>query len=103
MSEMYILDENGNPVEEKDLMKWAEWIENSRERRVAYDLVGEHEVSTVFLGLDHSFGEGEPLLFETMVFIDDETSEFHDYCKRYETKEQAVAGHKEVLDKIKEL
>ena len=38
-------------------------------RRVAYDIVGPFEVSTVFLVIDYDHtGEGPPLLFETMVF-----------------------------------
>ena len=31
-------------------------------RRVGKTLVNGHEVSTVFLGLDHGFGRGAPLL-----------------------------------------
>lgn len=32
---------------------------------------GEIEISTVFLGLDHSFGnDGPPVLFETMIFAE---------------------------------
>lgn len=30
----------------------------------------DYRVSTVFLGIDHNWGEGPPLLFETMVFRD---------------------------------
>jgi hypothetical protein len=43
---------------------YAHW----KERRVAWDEFGGVQVSTVFLGLDHSFGHGPPLLFETMIF-----------------------------------
>jgi hypothetical protein len=64
----YILAER-KPVEEPDLLAWAEWFETA-ERKVARDEVGASVVSTVFLGLDHNFGEGPPLLFETMIFTD---------------------------------
>jgi hypothetical protein len=47
-------------------------------------------VSTVFLGIDHNFGNGPPLLFETMVF----GGEYDGYCKRYSTWEEAEGGHK---------
>jgi len=50
----------------------------------------------VFLGLNHSFGEGPPLLFETMVFggaLDQEQA-------RYTTWEQAEAGHKQMLARV---
>jgi hypothetical protein len=52
------------------------------------------EVSTVFLGLNHRHGEGEPLIFETMIFpqeIDDGELDF--YQERCSTWEQAVAQH----------
>lgn len=63
----YILNERGNPVKEPDLMKWAKWFEKS-ERHVGDETIGKSRVSTVFLGLDHSFGDSPPVLWETMVF-----------------------------------
>lgn len=57
-------------------------------RRVREDLLaGGVRVSTVFLGLDHSYGDGPPLLFETMVFggpLDQE----QDRCATWEDAEQ---------------
>ena len=49
-------------------------------------------VSTVFLALDHQYGDGPPLLFETMVL----GGEHNEECRRYATWEEAEAGHKEV-------
>ena len=63
----YTLDENGNPVFEPDLIKWAKWIE-SEKRTVANETVGDSKISTVFLGIDHAFDGGPPVLWETMVF-----------------------------------
>lgn len=69
----YILDEEGNPVS-ADFMTWVTWFEDScrdfdkTKRRVAMTSIGQYKVSTVFLGLDHSFGKGPPILWETMVF-----------------------------------
>jgi len=58
-------------------------------------------VSTVWLGLDHSFRGGKPLIFETMVFPPDSWSELG--CRRYCTEQEAKVGHeamvKEWLDK----
>lgn len=34
------------------------------------EIIDGVNVSTVFLGLDHSFGGDEPILWETMVFVD---------------------------------
>jgi len=52
---------------------------------------GDH-VSTVWLGLDHSFGgDGPPLIFETMIF--DRRGESIS-CDRYATEVEALAGHR---------
>jgi hypothetical protein len=64
----YILDEHGNPKLEPDLITWATWYENGDNRRVAVTEVGEAKVSTVFLGLDHNWSGGPPVLWETMIF-----------------------------------
>ena len=64
----------------------------------------KYVVSTIDLfGVNHNFGEGEPLLFETMIFAYDEDNEvnFEDlYCDRYSTKEEAKIGHEEVIKNI---
>lgn len=56
-------------------------------------------VSTVFLGLDHRFGEGPPLVFETMVFggpLDQDVD-------RYTTWEEAEAGHAVLVDRCRSI
>ena len=63
----YILDKKHNLIE-TNLTIWAEFFEDINNTRVADDTVNEARVSTVFLGIDHQFGEGKPLLFETMIF-----------------------------------
>ena len=92
MNGRYIL-EGHTPVEEPDLLKWGRWLETA-DRHVADT---EHElfrVSTVFLGLDHQFGRGPPILFETMVFTPtgDRFPESLE-CHRYATWEDAELGH----------
>lgn len=92
----YVLNEDGTTKLEPDLIKWAEWFETF-DRRIAYDLVSDVEISTVFLGLDHSFGEGpEPILFETMTFGGPEA-----YQERYRTKEEAIRGHEAIVQKVR--
>ena len=66
MNSKYILDGH-QVVKCGDLMEWAKWFETAK-REVAYDTIGNVRVSTVFLSIDHSFGQGPPMLFETMVF-----------------------------------
>lgn len=76
--------------------KWAAAFENLDNRRVALDeLTEEIRVSTVFLGLDHNFGGGPPLLFETCVFgLED------NFMERYTTMAQARAGHARILKRV---
>ena len=58
---------DGSAFESDDPIAWATEYE-SVDRHVADDRVGEVRVSTVWLGLDHSFGfGGPPLIFETMI------------------------------------
>lgn len=75
-----------------DLLQWGRWFEEA-DRSVAKDTVGDVRVSTVFLGLDHSFGSGPPLLFETMIF----GGKHDQYQRRYEDWDSAMLGHQEAL------
>ncbi len=62
------------PVIEPDLMTWARWFETA-DRVVMRTEIPGGVISTVFLGLDHNFRDvGPPLLFETMIFRDGESS-----------------------------
>lgn len=69
----YILDADGNPLEVDDAIAWAKWYQEA-DRHVQSDRIPVSEgevilVSTVFLGVDHSFGlGGPPILWETMIF-----------------------------------
>lgn len=82
------------------LMEWATQFEDPLVRRVAYDEVGDVNVSTVFLGIDHNFDRsGPPLLFETMIFGLPGEGEFQ---WRYPTWEQAEAGHARALAAVRE-
>ena len=85
------------PVACDDMHEWGRFFQNAEARRVAYDEVApEITVSTVFLGLDHQYGQGPPLLFETMVFggpLDQEQD-------RYSTWDEAERGHKEMIERV---
>ena len=103
--EWYILDSKHEPVLSTAVGS-NEWCNTTPGIRfVAQDLwrnwfwlgVREVRVSTIFLGLDHSFNEDDPkdlpVLFETMIF-----GKFNDdYQIRYTTWEEAVEGHKRAL------
>ncbi len=94
MSNYYILD--GHETKACDLLTWARWFEKA-DRTVAKDTIGESEVSTVFLGLDHGSSDGSPMLFETLVF----GSEHDGEMERYTTWDEAVAGHAAMIDKVR--
>ena len=54
-------------------------------------------ISTVWLGIDHNIG-GPPHIFETMVFP--KKGEWGELdCNRYSTKEAAIKGHKDMVEK----
>jgi hypothetical protein len=94
----YILDENNEPRAEPDIMGWGQWME-THDRHVAMDFQDDARVSTVFLGLDHRFfGDGPPILFETMIFGGRHDS----YQERYATKAEAEAGHARALALVRE-
>src|SRR5204863_9223826 len=95
MSDRYKL-EGHKAVAVDDLLEWGRWLQTA-DRRVGLDIFGDIRVSTVFLGLDHSFGGGAPLLFETMVFGGPLAGE----QERYSTWEQAEAGHKLMVEKVR--
>lgn len=101
----YILDENGEPVAEPNLMKWAKTFE-SQCPFVAKTDIGRAEVSTVFLGTNRQFNEGPPLLFETMIRGMPSGHELDDRQSRYATRAEALVGHTlavgEVVDALQE-
>lgn len=87
----YTLDANNMPVDEPDLLAWGRWLETAN-RIVKQEDVGGYYVSTVFLGLDHSFGgSAAPLLFESMAFRQGSHNE--EECARCSTWEEAVEQH----------
>lgn len=58
----------------------------------------EIRISTVFLGIDHSFGVGgRPILFETMAF----GGVMDGKCERYATEEEARAGHADMVAEVR--
>lgn len=91
-----VLDEDHNLVP-ADLQTWARYFEEMRRVVGQTDVAGAH-VSTVFLGIDHSFGRGPGLWFETMIFRDGD----EDGVWRYTTWEQAEAGHERVVAALRE-
>ena len=91
MNDHYILSVSGDPVPEPDIIKWAHWFGASGEERMIArtTFASGVVVSTVFLGLDHSFGHGAPLLYETMIF----GGALEGTQDRYTTRQEAINSH----------
>lgn len=96
----YILDENGTPQPESDILKWAEWFKQAN-RYIAKNHTkrGRVFVSTVFISINHNFSisinhnfsiNSPPILWETMIF----GSKYDGYQQRYTSREAALKGHK---------
>ena len=101
MTDRYVLID-GEVKPEPDLKKWAEWIETA-DRTVKVTKGDKWVVSTVFMGLDYSFGEPQPIVFETMVFKraawDGRGALREHEMNRYSTLEEAKAGHADIVKK----
>lgn len=93
MMRFYILI-GQTPVPEPDIIAWAACF-GDEDRVVFQTEFAGGRVSTVFLGLDHQWGIGPPLLFETMVFLDGEPAG----RERCSTWLEAEAQHTKILEK----
>lgn len=78
--------------------------------KIAQDTVNapdgaEFHVSTVFLGLDHQYGSGPPLVFETMIFPS-ENGDISDWgevwADRYSTIDEAREGHAKAMQVVRD-
>lgn len=91
-------DRQGKPI---TLEQWGKLMATEDYRVVARDHVGAFFVSTVWLGIDHSFSpDGPPVIFETMVFGPRDhpgDQEMWRYC----TEEEARSGHAEVVTLVR--
>jgi hypothetical protein len=103
----YILGPDGEPVPEPSGRRWAKWYEtHPQERIVAQSTHDPLFVSTIFLGIDHSFSlGGPPVLWETMVFVrgvpDTHPVEEHRMW-RYLGRVAALAHHDQIMAALRE-
>lgn len=96
MSGLYykLVDEKVIPCE--DVKEWSKYFEKNR--KIKYTKISETvSVSTVFLGIDHSFNEMyPPILFESMIFGGDQDQ----FQQRYNSIEDAKKGHEDIVLKL---
>lgn len=83
------------PVEERNMLRWARSRGGHKSLKRTY--IGDIYVSTVFLGINHSFLDSLPVLFETMVF----GGEHNHYQERYYTYKQAIHGHNTAVKMVR--
>lgn len=92
---------NGKPyegTENEKRMKFARDFEGNRFVGRDILMTGVY-VSTVWLGINHNFGGGKPLIFESMVFPSRGNGEYDQI--RYHTEAEALNGHKKLVRKWK--
>jgi hypothetical protein len=96
----YYILENKRPVECHDRTTWARWSMDAKNMTVAKTRLHSFVISTIFLGRDHSFGCGDLILFETVVFGEggEEVK-----MERYGIWEEAEMGHYRVVDEVSRL
>jgi hypothetical protein len=121
MLDHWILD-GDRSLKKVDLMTWAQWFETN-DRRLRREVAGGYWISTVFLGLNQQYGEGPPLIFETLVAVADGDGPKYEPAKtvevdgmkiefpcggihgvhmaRYSTYDQAIEGHEAVVERIR--
>lgn len=98
----------GEPIH--DTFEWARLFEDRNYRVVQQTEItppsgGRYLISTVWLGIDHSWRAGPPIIFETMVFVDEawseDDSQIDEYQDRYSTEAEAIDGHRNVVGMVK--
>lgn len=97
-SKYYILDNEGNVIE-SNLKEWSRWFSEKRSNRFIKQETIEVKnltditsiwISTVFLGMGHGRSStGEELLFETCLFLNDDSL----VVARYATMKESLEGH----------
>lgn len=95
MSDWYMLDKDHNVVGPVKLLVGAKFLSDPNRIVAKTKVYDGCEVSTVFIGLDHRFGPGKPLVFETLVF----GGPFDQDGDRYSTWVEAEAGHARFVEK----
>lgn len=92
------IEVDGIPREEPDLLVWARWFDKADRTVARTRCLSGTEISTVFLGLNHNWEGGAPLLYETMVFGGPCNQE----QERYATRAEAQAGHDRMVAMVRE-
>lgn len=97
----YYVDDGGGMRPAGGLHDWALWFEDVVARRLAHTTVGTGGVSTVGLGLDHGYGRGRPILYESAVFTAGADGRLeYEPEERYSTRKEARDGHARLVARL---
>jgi len=91
---MSYYDKDGKPLE---LIELDKLLQDVNYKRIKETILEDGKwVSTVWLGIDHNFTGGTPLICETMVFPN--RKDFNELdCNRYSTLSEALDGHEQMV------
>src|SRR6476659_9198677 len=96
----YILMGQG-PILCEDLATWTAWMETPhrlvRDTQLSDAAHNRVRVCTAFLGVDVNFGDGAPVLFETVIFGGPCDWQLYRYC----TWEEAEQGHAAIVERCR--
>lgn len=95
----YLWNKETDVIEEtEDMHRANNYLDNCEGRSVGRDIIAKYRISTVCLASDHSFGSGGlPLIFETMVFDEEESL----YSDRYTSPNEARKGHQKAIQWVR--
>jgi len=96
----YILEKDNRTAKKAEsIEEWADWFEHADNRLLTQTQVRQARISTVFLGIDHSFDTAEnapPILFETMIF----GGAYDQFQWRYTSAEEALIDHEKIVKMV---
>lgn len=101
--QFYILE--GRKVKRATTREWALFMERRDDVRVvARTDVGGFHISTVFIGLDHNFSpDGPPVLWETMVFDDQNGRADFEQVRCAGSWDQAEEMHRRMVEQVEQV
>lgn len=87
---MNYYDRVGNLITQS---QWSKLMDMQSYKIVARSYIPEGkttvQISTVWLGMTHGIVDGQPIIYETMIF----GGKHNDYQERYTNEEDALLGH----------
>lgn len=88
---------NGEPITREE---WCHLFDDIIQRTLGLDSTDpRNSVSTVWLGLEHGYNNGKPLIFESLVNYIDEDGNEQEEMHRYTSYVDAKNGHAALVKK----